>query len=111
MPMTDRRKKPAVRVDVLLHFFSWLIGAVTIILLSIAAVSLLGIGKEPATSSALARISFRTPMPMPRQFRQKHPRQVWIQRKSPRRSHRKMDKIPARCCRHCAAHLDEVVDE
>ena len=48
--MTDRRKKPAVRVDVLLHLvFFGLIGAVTIILFSVAAVSLLGIGREPPT--------------------------------------------------------------
>ncbi|HEV3110910.1 MAG TPA: hypothetical protein VGY99_10490, partial [Candidatus Binataceae bacterium] len=50
--MTDRRKKPAVRVDVLLHLvFFGLIGAVTIILFSVAAVSLLGIGREPPTDS------------------------------------------------------------
>jgi hypothetical protein len=41
-------------VDVLLHLvFIGLIGAVTIILFSIAAVSLLGIGKEPLTSSGI----------------------------------------------------------
>jgi hypothetical protein len=46
--MTDRREKSAVRVDVLLHLvFIGLIGAATIILFSVAAVSLLGIGKEP----------------------------------------------------------------
>ena len=50
--MNDRRTKPAVRVDVLLHLaFFGLIGAVTIILFSVAAVSLLGIGREPPTDS------------------------------------------------------------
>lgn len=50
--MTDRRTKPAVRVDVLLHLvFFGLIGAVTIILFSVAAVSLLDIGREPPTGS------------------------------------------------------------
>lgn len=50
--MIDRRKKPAVRLDVLLHLvFFGLIGAVTIILFSVAAVSLLGIGREPSTDS------------------------------------------------------------
>jgi hypothetical protein len=48
--MTDRRKNLAVRVDLLLHLvFFGLIGAVTIILFSVAAVSLLGI-EPPATS-------------------------------------------------------------
>jgi hypothetical protein len=48
--MTDRRKKSAVRVDVLLHLvFIGLIGAATIILFSVAAVSFLDIGKEPLT--------------------------------------------------------------
>ena len=54
--MTDRRMKPASRVDVLLHLvFIGLIGAVTIILFSVAAVSLLGIGKEPPTMSRIGR--------------------------------------------------------
>jgi hypothetical protein len=52
--MTDRRKSLAVRVDVLLHLvFFGLIGAVTIILFSVAAVSLLGIGQEPPTTSRI----------------------------------------------------------
>jgi hypothetical protein len=52
--MTDRRKKPEVRVDALLHLvFFGLIGAVTIILFSVAAVSLLGIGQEPPTKSRI----------------------------------------------------------
>jgi hypothetical protein len=46
----DRRKKPAVGMDVLLHLvFLGLIGAVTIILFSVSAVSLLSIGREPPT--------------------------------------------------------------
>ena len=50
--MTDRRTKPAGRVYVLLHLvFFGLIGAVTIILFSVAAVSLFGIGREPPTDS------------------------------------------------------------
>ena len=54
MTMTDRKKKPAVRLDVLLHLvFVGLIGAVTIVLFSVAAVSLLGIGKEPLTNSSI----------------------------------------------------------
>ena len=52
--MTDRRKKPEVRVDALLHLVViGLIGAVTIILFSVAAVSLLGIGREPPTDSRI----------------------------------------------------------
>jgi hypothetical protein len=52
--MADRRKKPAVRVEVLLHLvFFGLIGAVTITLFSVAAVSLLGIGREPPTDSRI----------------------------------------------------------
>jgi hypothetical protein len=49
--MTDRRTKPGVRVDVLHLVFFGLIGAVTIILFSVAAVSLLDIGREPPTGS------------------------------------------------------------
>jgi hypothetical protein len=52
--MTDRRKKPEVRVDALLHLVViGLISAVTIILFSVAAVSLLGIGQEPPTTSRI----------------------------------------------------------
>jgi hypothetical protein len=52
--MTDRRMKPASRVDVLLHLvFIGLIGAATIILFSVAAVSFLDTGKEPLTTSRI----------------------------------------------------------
>ena len=52
--MTDRGKKPKVGVDVLLHLvFIGLIGAATIILFSVAAVSFLDTGKEPLTTSRI----------------------------------------------------------
>ena len=52
--MIDRRKKPAARVDVLLHLaFIGLIGAATIILFSVAAGSFLDTGKEPRTTSRI----------------------------------------------------------
>jgi hypothetical protein len=52
--VTDRSKKQAVGVDVLLHLvFIGLIGAATIILFSVAAVSFLDTGKEPLTTSRI----------------------------------------------------------
>ena len=52
--MTERRKKPGVGVGVLLHLvFIGLIGAATIILFSVAAVSFLDTGKEPLTTSRI----------------------------------------------------------
>lgn len=52
--MIDRRKKPAVRLDVLLHLaFIGLIGAATIILFSVAAGSFLETGKEPLTTARI----------------------------------------------------------
>jgi hypothetical protein len=52
--MTDQRMKPASRVEVLLHLvFIGLIGAATIILFSVAAVSFLDTGKEPLTTSRI----------------------------------------------------------
>src|SRR5882757_9563232 len=52
--MTDRGKKPRVGVDVLLHLvFIGLIGAATIILFSVAAVSFLDTGEEPLTTSRI----------------------------------------------------------
>jgi hypothetical protein len=52
--MTDRRTKLVVRVDLLLHLvFIGLIGAATIVLFSVAAVSFLDIGKEPITTSRI----------------------------------------------------------
>ena len=52
--MTDRGRKPGIGVDVLLHLvFIGLIGAATIILFSVAAVSFLDTGKEPLTTSRI----------------------------------------------------------
>jgi hypothetical protein len=52
--MIDRRMKPASRVDVVLHLvFIGLIGAATIILFSVAAVSFLETGNEPLTTSRI----------------------------------------------------------
>jgi hypothetical protein len=49
--MTDRRRTSAFRVDVLLHLvFIGLMGAATIMLFSVAAVSFLDTGKEPLTT-------------------------------------------------------------
>ena len=52
--MIDRGKKPRVGLAVLLHLvFIGLIGAATIILFSVAAVSFLDTGKEPLTTSRI----------------------------------------------------------
>jgi hypothetical protein len=52
--MIDRRMKPASRVEVVLHLvFIGLVGAATIILFSVAAVSFLDTGKAPPTTSRI----------------------------------------------------------
>jgi hypothetical protein len=52
--MTERRKKPGIGVGVLLHLvFIGLVGAATIILFSVAAMSFLDTGKEPLTTSRI----------------------------------------------------------
>jgi hypothetical protein len=57
---TDRSKKAAVPVGMLLHLVSvGLVGAATIILFSIASVSLLGTGKEPLAGCRIADGVFR----------------------------------------------------
>jgi hypothetical protein len=58
--MTDRSKKAVVTVDMVLHLVSiGFVGAATVILFSVASVSLLGPGKEPLTGCRIGDAVFR----------------------------------------------------